>query len=77
MHDYDNNNRLDGLEILAAIYHSVPEEPDLALGNVAEGVVLTEEEQHKLNIAKMRYEQNNNHYISNAKISILMKYVCF
>ena len=65
MHDYDNNNRLDGLEILAAIHHVVPDDPDLALGNVAEGVVLTEEEQRRLKMAQMRHGLSIKHYISN------------
>ena len=64
LHDYDNNERLDGLEVMAAISHVMPHDPDLDLGKLGEGHVLTQEQQRALTIAKDGYQQQINHFIS-------------
>ncbi|KAI9564312.1 hypothetical protein GHT06_008050 [Daphnia sinensis] len=62
LHDYDNNNLLDGIEIMAAISHIVPHDPDLDLGRLPEGNVLTSEQQQKLQTARERKAEQLEHF---------------
>ena len=64
LHDYDNNDRLDGLEVMAAIAHVVPTDPDLDLAKPGEEYVLTEEQKQKLIVARAAHEEQHKHFIS-------------
>jgi hypothetical protein len=64
LHDYDNNNLLDGIEIMAAISHIVPHDPDLDLGRQPEGNVLTVDQQNKLKSAQQRKAEQIEHFTS-------------
>lgn len=54
LHDYDNNDFLDGTEIMAAISHILPHDDDLDLARLGEGHVFTPDERRRLQEAKQR-----------------------
>ncbi|XP_046644557.1 multiple coagulation factor deficiency protein 2 homolog isoform X1 [Daphnia pulicaria] len=62
LHDYDDNNLLDGIEIMAAISHIVPHDPDLDLGRQPEGNVLTAEQQLRLKAAQQSKADQIEHF---------------
>lgn len=64
LHDYDNNDNLDGTEIMAAISHIMPHDDDLDLGKLGEGHVLTPDEKRRLYEAKQRRDDQLNLFIS-------------
>ncbi len=64
LHDYDNNNLLDGVEIMAAISHVVPHDEDLDLGKLGEGVGMTVEQKQKYDAARERQISQMNHFTS-------------
>ena len=53
MHDYDNNTKLDGLEILKALTHLVPYEPEEKGGKDLGSS--TEEKNRKLKEDELKY----------------------
>lgn len=60
LHDYDGNQLLDGLEIMAAIAHILPHDPDLDLGK--DGAILTPEEKLSLAEAQYRHDEQMKYY---------------
>lgn len=64
MHDYDDNNLLDGVEMMAAIAHIAPHDDDLDLAKLGEGHVLSDEQQKRLAVARTRQMEQFSHYTS-------------
>lgn len=64
MHDYDNNNLLDGIEMMGALSHIAPYDVDLDLGKLSEGKALNFNEQQKLKAARERQHDQMNHFTS-------------
>ena len=71
MHDYDENKLLDGLEIIAAIAHILPHDPDLDLGKgMAEGMVLDTEHSVRLRLARERHDAQMFQYHRKQNLSL-------
>lgn len=77
LHDYDDNNLLDGIEIMAAISHIVPHDPDLDLGRQPEGNVLTAEQQLRLKAAQQSKADQIEHFTSKNISSFFLLFFSF
>ena len=61
LHDYDNNERLDGLEMMSAILHVLPDDEELNLVN-KDVRFLSQEEGSRLHEARLRYQSSMRYF---------------